>query len=99
MRFVRFGEHCIVTPRQPKTLHRCEMAPVTSLPLRLLLKIAVHRDRVSVIRYRFCGFCKGSSRNIASLRPASNESVSNSICSFPHQEVISLQYSENGASM
>src|SRR5260370_18783116 len=93
-RFVRLGEHCISTPWQPKTLHKCETPLVTSLPRRLLLKMAVQRDRVSVIRYRFCGFCKGSSRSIASFRSASNENVLKSISSRFHQEVNALQYSE-----
>src|SRR5580704_2560050 len=98
-RFVRFGEHCISTPRQPKTLHKCETALVTSPPRRLLLKMAVQRDRVSVIRYRFCGFCKGSSRSIASFSSASNEDVLNSISSCFHQEVNASQHSENEISM
>src|SRR5580693_1650759 len=94
-RFVRLGEHCISTPWQPKTLHRYETALLTSLPPLLLLKIAVQFDCVSVIRYRFCGFCKGSSRSIASFRSASNEEDSKSIWSPFHQEVNALQYSEN----
>src|SRR6266550_244294 len=98
-RFVRLGEHCISTPWQPKASHKYETALLTSLPRRLLLKMAVQRDRVSVIRYRLCGFCKGSSRSIASFRSASNENVSKSIWSRFHQEMNALQYSENEISM
>src|SRR5580692_3708698 len=97
-RFVRLGEHCIVTPRQLKTLHRCETALVTSLPPLLLLKMAVQRDRVSVIRYRFCGVCKGSRRSIASFSSASNEDVLKSISSCFHQEANASQNSENEVS-
>ena len=57
--------------------------------------MAVQRDRVSVIRYRFCGVCKGSSRSNASFKEASHEDVSNSISSCFHQDVNALQYSEN----
>src|SRR5271168_1444040 len=98
-RFVRLGEHCTSTPRQPSTLLKYETALVMSLPRWLLLKMAVQRDCVSVIRYRFCGICRGSSRSMASFRSALIETVSKVIPNCSHQEVNASQYRENEVSM